>query len=184
MRSFLVKAVLAIAITPLFLCISARAQDNDGCTNATLQGDYAVTVSGQFFLPNGTAVQRQGIAMAHYNGDGTLSQEDLILSSPNAPAPPGVSPTDSANGFHNQEKGTYKVNADCTGTFTINFPELTNPTTGATTPGAIIIASFVLSDHGRAIHAVVTSLTPPGAPGPVPALILSESHKLGHVPEK
>jgi len=124
------------------------------------------------------------LGAAHYNGDGTLSQEDLILSSPNAPAPPGVSPTDSANGFHNQEKGTYKVNADCTGTFTINFPELTNPTTGATTPGAIIIASFVLSDHGRAIHAVVTSLTPPGAPGPVPALILSESHKLGHVPEK
>jgi hypothetical protein len=107
-----------------------------------------------------------------------LWQEDLVLSSPNAPPPPGASPTDPVNGFHNEEKGTYTVNADCTGTFTINFPELTNPTTGAKTPGAIIVASFVISNHGREIHAVVTSLTPPGAPGPVPALILSESHKL------
>jgi hypothetical protein len=29
------------------------------------------------------------------------------------------------------------------------------------TPGAIIVVKFVLSDHGRAIHTVVTAVTPP-----------------------
>jgi hypothetical protein len=184
MRSFFFKAVIAIAVAPLFLAVSGKAQDNDGCSNATLKGDYAVTISGQIFLPNGTTVQREGVAMAHYDGAGGFTQEDLVFSSPNAAPPPGVSPTDPINGFHNEEKGTYKVNADCTGTFTINFPELTDPATGKMTPGAIIVASFVLSDHGRAIHAIVTSLTPPGAPKPVPVLIRSESYKLGSVPEK
>jgi hypothetical protein len=184
MRSLFFKAALAIAIALLFLCSSAKAQvqDNDGCSNATLKGDYAVTVSGQFYLPSGVTVLREGVAMAHYDGMGNFTQVDLVLSSPNAPPPPGVSPTDPISGFHNEEKGTYKVNADCTGTFTINFPELTNPSTGAMTPGAVIVAGFVLSDHGRAIHAIVTSLTPPGAPGPVPALIHSESYKLDRKP--
>jgi hypothetical protein len=185
MRSFLFKAAFAIALLPLVLCSSAKAQvqDSEGCTNATLKGDYAFTVSGQFFLPGGIAVQREGIAMTHFDGAGNLSQVDMVLSNPNAPPPPGVSPTDPDTGFHNGEKGTYKVNQDCTGTFTINFPELTNPATGKMTSGAIIVASFVLSDHGRAIHTVVTSLTPPGAPGPVPALIRSDGYKLGRAAE-
>ena len=48
-------------------------------------------------------------------------------------------------------------------------------------PGAIIKVMFVLSDHGRSIHTIVFSLTPPGAPAPVPVLIRSEGHKLGTV---
>jgi|HubBroStandDraft_6_1064221.scaffolds.fasta_scaffold197422_2 hypothetical protein len=183
MKSFLFKAALALAVAPLALCGSAKAQDNDGCTDSTLKGDYAFTISGQIFLPNGTVVQREGIAMAHFDGAGTLSQVDLVLSSPNAPPPPGVSPTDPVTGFHNDETGTYTVHKDCTGTFTINFPPLTDPMTGKMTPGAIIVASFVLSDHGRSIHVIVTSLTPPGAPKPVPVLIRSEGHKLGRISE-
>ena len=181
MKSLLFKAALAIAISPLVLCTLANAQVNDRCTDATLKGGYAFTISGQFFLPSGAAVLREGVALTHFDGAGNLWQEDLVLSSPNAPPPPGVSPTNSVNGFHNEETGTYKVNSDCTGTFTINFPALTNPSTGVMTPGAIIVTSFVLSDHGRAIHTIVTSLTPPGAPGPVPTLIRSEGHKLDPV---
>jgi hypothetical protein len=181
MRFFTFKAAMALAVAPIVLCGSAKAQDNNGCTNSTLKGDYAFTVSGQIFLPNGTIVQREGIAMTHFDGAGTLSQVDLVLSSPNAPPPPGVSPTDPVTGFHNEETGTYTVHKDCTGTFTINFPELTDPVTGKMTPGAVIIASFVLSDQGRTIHTMVTSLTPPGAPKPVPVLIRSEGYKLGRI---
>lgn len=181
MRYFALKAAFGIAIGLLLFAGSAKPQDDMVCTNATLTGDYAFTVSGQLYTPTGPGtfqtVQRQGIAMTHFDGFGGLSQVDFVLSDPTAPPPPGIPPVNDF-GFHNDEKGHYAVHPDCTGTFTINNPELTNPLTGKTTPGAIIIVKFVLSDHGKAIHTIVTSLTPPGAPGPVPALIRSEGHKL------
>lgn len=183
MKNNLFKLVAALALAMLFLGSSVRAQDNDGCSQATLNGDYAFTVSGTLWL-GPVAVQREGIAMTHFDGAGNLWQVDFVLSSPNAPAPPGAPPTDPVTGFHTEEKGTYTVHADCTGTFTINNPPLVNPKTGVTTAGAIIVVKFVLSDHGRSIHTVVTSLTPPGASEAVPALIRSEGHKLGRVREE
>jgi len=60
---------------------------------------------------------------------------------------------------------------------------LKNPVTGALTSGAEITTNFVLSDGGRAIHTVVSKLVPPGMTEAVPALIRSEGHKLGRVPE-
>jgi hypothetical protein len=168
----------ALAIL-LFGGTSVRAQstDKDACSDSTLKGDYATTISGQIFMPNGLVIQREGIAMTHFDGEGNLSQVDLVFSSPNAPAPPGVPPVDPVTGFHTDEKGTYAVYSDCTGTFTIHQPDLIT-SKGTSIPGAVIVVKFVLSDGGRAIHSVVTSLTPPGAPGPVPALIRSEGHKL------
>lgn len=182
MKSLAFKALFSLTLGFLLLAGSAQAQDDDRCTDATLAGKYAFTVSGQIFIPTGPGtfhtIQREGVAMTHFDGFGNLSQVDLVLSDPNAPPPPGLAPVDQATGFHTEEKGTYTVNGDCTGNFTIKFPPFTNPQTGQMTPGAIISVHFVLSDHGRAIHAIVTSLTPPGAPGPVPALIRSEGHKL------
>ncbi len=156
----------------------AQSNDNDGCSNSTLKGDYAFTVSGQIFIPNGPIVQREGVAMTNFDGEGNLSQVDFVLSSPNAPAPPGTSPVDSVTGFHTEEKGTYTVHPDCTGTFTIKSPNVTT-STGSSIPGATIVVQFVVSNEGRSIHTVVSSLTPAGAPGPVPVLIRSEGHKLG-----
>ena len=49
--------------------------------------------------------------------------------------------------------------------------------------GAVIKVHFVLSNFGRSVHTVVTSLTPPGAPGPVPALISSEGRKVHPIEE-
>jgi hypothetical protein len=81
--------------------------------------------------------------------------------------------------FRAGETGTYDVNSDCTGTAEIDFP----PPPGVTS-GAMIKLIFVLSNHGGTIHTVVTSLTPPGAPSPVPAVIHSDGWKLGSVPEE
>jgi hypothetical protein len=178
MKALLLKGMLTAAVTVLALAGSARAQDNDGCTNATLNGDYASTISGHIFIPNGPTIQREGIDLVHFDGAGHFTQVDFVLSSPNAGPPPGVSPTDPTSGFHNEETGSYTVNADCTGHFEIDFPSITMPA-GTMIKGAVIQAKFVLSNHGRTIHAIVTSLTPPGAPGPVPALIRSEGYKLG-----
>src|SRR5215469_14265910 len=172
MKAFPLRVAVAFGL--LWACLAGSAQgqstDNDFCSNATLRGDYAFTISGQIFIPNGPVIQREGIAMTHFDGAGGLSQVDVVLSSPNAPPPPGASPTDPVTGFHTQETGAYVVHSDCTGTFTINFPPLVTPT-GASIPGAVIVVKFVISNGGRAIHTIVTSLTPPGAPGPVPALI-------------
>jgi hypothetical protein len=187
MKARIWKGILIGAIGLFAYCGAARAQvlDNVGCSNSTLKGDYAFTVSGQIFLPSGVIVQREGIAMTHFNGEGGLTQIDLVMSNPSAQPPaPGVPPLPPLDelGFQINEFGTYAVRADCTGTFTIDFPELTNPETKATTPGAKITTNFVLSDGGRAIHTIVTKLVPPGATAPVPALIRSEGHKLGPVP--
>ena len=147
MKTNLFKLAVTCALALLFLASSAKAQDNDGCGQATLKGDYAFTVSGTFWVGpgNSIAVQREGVAMTHFDGAGNLWQVDFVLSSPNAPAPPGVPPTDPVTGFHIDEKGTYTVHQDCTGTFTINNPPLVNKLTGATTPGAIIVVRFLLS---------------------------------------
>jgi hypothetical protein len=177
------KAVIAGI---LFLGVSAvgiRAQETN-CQSSMLKGDYAFTVSGQIFTSvkamDGTVttlvVQRDGIAMTHFDGEGHLSQVDFVLSSPNVPVPvppPPAPPTDPVTGFHDMEMGTYTVFTDCTGTFTIDSPK-TSP---------VVVVKFALSDGGRSIHAIVTSLTLPGATAPTPALIHSEGHRLGRIVE-
>jgi hypothetical protein len=171
---FTCSAALALI---LFGASSLYAQDNDNCSDSTLSGDYAFTVAGQILNKDGTLTTRNGIAMTKYDGAGKLTQIDYVIALTPGQMPPGgvdVSPT-----FRGGEMGTYHVNSDCTGTAEIDFP----PPPGGTS-GAIIKLIMVLSDHGRTIHTVVTSLTPPGAPGPVPVVIHSDGSKLGSVPEQ
>lgn len=183
MKNLVWKVMVAGIFLLGFLSVGVRAQgdDNDGCTNATLKGDYAFTVSGTIWVkdPYGVLeeVQRGGIAMTHFDGRaglGGLSQVDYVISGYNNLPTPAAPPTDSVTGFHIMETGTYMVYSDCTGTFTIN------------SPGTIITVNFVLSDHGRAIHTIVTSLTmlKPSGPVAVQALIHSEGHKLGRIREE
>jgi hypothetical protein len=177
-RNSVNKSLVASTLALLALSGTAWAEENRGCSDATLYGDYAFTVSGQIFLPSGSSILRQGVALTHFDGAGHLTQVDQVLSSPNATVVPGA-PVDPATGFHDQETGTYAVNADCTGTFSVQFPP--NMSSTGTVPGAKLTVLFVLSNHGRDIDTIVTSITPPGAPGPVPALIHSNGHKLGLV---
>jgi hypothetical protein len=187
MKRFVLTAGSKAVIAGIFFLgitgVGLRAQEMS-CRNSTLKGDYAFTVSGQVFMPvtakDGTVstivVQRDGIAMTHFDGEGHLSQVDFVLSSPNAPTPPSPPPpppTDSNTGFHNMEMGTYTVFPDCTGTFTIDTPK--------TSPA--ITVKFVLSNGGRSIHTIVTALVLPGATMPVPALIHSEGRRLGRIVE-
>jgi hypothetical protein len=171
MKSFVWKVMVTGVFLLGFLSGGTKAQgnDNDGCSNATLRGDYAFTVSGTIWVtdPEGVLeeVQRGGIAMTHFDGMGGLSQVDFVISGHNNLPTPSAPPSDPVTGFHIMETGTYKVYSDCTGTFTIN------------SPGAVITVKFVLSDQGRTVHTIVTALTLPT--GPVTALIHSEGRKLG-----
>jgi hypothetical protein len=140
------------------------------CSNATLIGDYAFRVSGEIFVPgsNTIAVYRDGVAMTTFDGIGGLTQVDWLVGN-------GVSDPPPTPGFHDNENGSYTVNADCTGHAEIDFPR---PPGG--TSGAVITLKFVLGDHGRVIHTIVTSLRPPNTPPgtSVPANLHSDAEKL------
>jgi hypothetical protein len=188
MRTLFLRAAFALAIATLGLSGTAHAWADEPCQagNSVLNGDYAFTVSGSVFLPNGT-LNRQGVALTHFDGNGNFTQVDYVLSSPppaGSPIPP-VGPTDSTTGFHNDESGTYTVYPDCTGEFTINdegyVSNTPGPSDGQPVPDGVIKVKFILGDHGRTIHTIVYSLTPPGSTTPVPVLIHSDGQKLGKV---
>jgi hypothetical protein len=140
------------------------------CSNATLRGDYAFRISGEVFVQgsNTIAVYNDGVAMTTFDGIGGLTQVDWIMRNGVPDPPPGP-------GFHGNETGTYTVDSDCTGNAEIDFPI---PPGG--TSGAVITLKFVVGDHGRVIHTIVTSLRPPNTPPGtnVPANVHSDAEKL------
>ncbi len=187
MKTWICKAALAALAVAIALPGAARAQSaNNGCSNATLVGDYTFTVNGQVFPPGNPAITRDGVALTHFDGKGGVTQVDFVMQYPDkmggaSPVANGDSP-DPVTGFNVGEQGTYTVFEDCTGQMEIDFP----PINGG---GAIIKLRFALSDQGTVMHSTVYYAKPPdvscptGAPVPcpVPALIHSEGHKLGTV---
>jgi hypothetical protein len=168
------RFLLAIPVLAVALGGAARAHDGEmPCSKALLHGDYAFTVSGQIFPLGGLPITRQGVAMTHFYGDGTLTQTDFVMQYPDMEG--GSSPVpgkpDDLTQFNTGEQGSYQVFANCTGEMEIDFSPVGKG-------GAVIKARFVLSRDGDAIHTVVYFAQPPGAPGPVPAMIQSEGHRL------
>jgi hypothetical protein len=161
----------ALFVQPAF----AQSGDNDGCSNASLTGDYAFRVSGVILPPvaPGTPqiqILRDGVAMTNFDGSGKLSQVDFVMSN----GVPLLGPTDPLTGFHIAETGSYQVFPDCTGNAQIQMP---TPPGGSS--GAVISLKFVLANHGKIIHTVVSALIPPNSTTPIPASIHSDGEKLG-----
>jgi len=163
MKSWLYKGMLAaIALPALSGAAWAGGSDDFGCSNATLKGEYAfgVTAYTPAGLPNGPPQVVAGVKV--FDGNGNLTQRDYIGDSvPAAFAPAG------------QERGTYRVNSDCTGSMVIN---LNVP--GAPPPNGVIEILFVISDGGRHIHEVVSQLTPPFSSGPAPTQTSADDWKV------
>jgi hypothetical protein len=157
MKSWFWKGMLAagIALPALGGAAWAGGTDDFGCSNATLNGEYAfgVTSYTSASLPNSPPYVVgvvNGIKV--FDGHGNLTQRDYQgdnLAGPDF-APPG------------RETGTYQVDSDCTGSMVIN---LNAPVTSGST--GVINILFVISNGGRHIHEVVSQFTPPGASGPV-----------------
>ena len=114
MKSWLWNGMLAATIALPALSGMARAQsiDDDGCTNATLKGDYAfgVTVYTPAGLPDGPPQVVVGIQTS--DGKGRFTQRDYIGDSLR---------TTGQTDFSTGETGTYRVNSDCTGSAVINL---------------------------------------------------------------
>jgi hypothetical protein len=115
--------------------------DTEGCNNKLLYGHYGFTLQGTKLVVSGvpgpTGLQ-VGVAMADFDGDGTFEQIDAVT----------IAGTAVSDFTHTPAHGTYTVNHDCTGTFTIDFTDGRPP----------VVTSFVVVENGSEIDTVVTSV--------------------------
>ena len=117
----------------LILAASSSVMAHAGaCSNSTIQGTYAFTIHGQVFLPDGSTLLIDGLAKTTFDGKGNLTQLDAVAVNGNV-APGWASNT-----------GTYSLNPDCTGTFTV--------TNGSQPP---VHLQMIVAKSGNTIHDMV-----------------------------
>ena len=133
MKCSIARTFTMAAVTALALAISPTAKaDDKGCSNATLQGTFAYTSTGFITAPPDFAGPFAETGTQIFDGRGgttgvvTLSQNGNIL-------PVTI-------------KGTYTVNPDCTGTFTLQVSPI----------GVTVHVFFVIDDSGNGFQAIET----------------------------
>jgi hypothetical protein len=173
MKSWLWKGMLAATIALPALSVTARAQsnDNDGCTNATLKGDYAFSVTGWTLSPGPVWVPNFVVGIGRFDGKGNFTQVDYGADDLR---------TMGATSFRGGETGSYTVNPDCTGSQEIKLNVSGVP---AGTSHGVIENMFVISGGGRSIHGVVAEFTPPGGAQPVSVQTRVDFWKVGSEPD-
>ena len=144
MRGTIIAAIFALCgANALQLCAPAQTSDHRRCNNRLIEGTYGFTIEGQKLAGPGPVGPLVGVAITTFDGEGNLSQIDSVV----------IGGSQLSDFTHPPAGGTYSVNADCTGTFTIEFRDGRPPVT----------VDFVVVDYGREIDTVV--LPPPGAVG-------------------
>ena len=130
-RSTIAKTFAIAAVTAFALGIAptAKAGNDKGCTNATLSGTFAHIATGFITAPPAMAGPLGGVGRNTFDGNGGFAGTATLSLNGN------IVPV--------TETGTYKVNPDCTGTYTVPGP-------GGTT------VFFVIADSGNEIHAICT----------------------------
>ena len=151
------KTMIHSAVLALMVTAGAPAQTI--CSNATLKGSYGLQITGTrpaasilsgIQATPGTAEQVVGVSYQTYDGNGVFTQIDNVkgsLSGITADRP---------------SVGTYSVNPDCTGTFTVNNPG--NPP---------IVNRIVIVDNGQGFLTAVVS--------PQPVLVTAVGRKMTYL---
>ena len=129
--------VIGLGLTLLGVLGSAFANDTT-CNNHLLAGKYGFTIEGTKLAGMGPVGQQKGVAMAEFFGDGSFTQVDTVV----------IGGTVVADFTHTPANGSYTVNADCTGTFTIVFTDGRPP----------VATAFVVVNNGKEIDTVVTTV--------------------------
>lgn len=146
MKIKFIASAAVVALTVLSTGASANAQTTSRfCNNELIRGDYAFVVDGyKLGGPPGSPLgPMKGVAMTTFDGNGHLTQLDTVV----------VNGVQTSSFSEAEATGTYQVNSNCTGTFTLTFP--------SGDPRPPVTVSFVVGDNGNEIDTVVTS--PPGA---------------------
>ena len=132
-HSTIAKTFTMAAVTALALSMSATARaDDKGCSNNTVRGTYAQTGTGVITAPPDQAGPFANVGTLFFDGNGGLTGA-LVVSS---------------NGSSSQvtETGTYTVNSDCTGTYTVQIAAF----------GITSQAFFAIDTNGDELEIIVT----------------------------
>jgi len=135
------------------LGIAHAQSDSYLCNDSLIAGVYGFTLEGTKLSGPGPTGPQVGVAMTQFDGHGNLSQIDAVVIG-------GVQVSDFT---HAVASGSYSVNRDCTGTFTIDFSD-GRPS---------ITTWFVVVENGNEIDTAVQGV-PPGPPG-TPGVIATQS---------
>jgi hypothetical protein len=125
-RIFTIAAVAALA---LGVAPSAKAQGNKGCSSATMLGTFAYTVTGSFVAAPAAPGPYAEVGAQTFDGNGGTTVNGMSNTNGTAAA--------------TSRTGTYTVNVDCTGTFSIDIR-----------PGISSHYFFVIANDGSAYQAV------------------------------
>ena len=133
-RSTIVKtlAIAAVIALALGMAPTAKADSNKGCSNASLTGTFAYTLTETVIAPPSIAGPSAEVGTQTFDGKGAITGTATL----------------SANGtiFQFTFAGTYTVNPDCTGTFTLLIASV----------GITQHVFFVIDDSGTEFRAIET----------------------------
>jgi hypothetical protein len=135
------KMSALLVLAGLFGAGHANAQSTSRyCNDWLITGVYGFTIEGTKLAGPGPTGPQVGVALTEFDGRGSLKQIDAVTIG-------GVEVSDFT---HPVATGTYTVNPDCTGTFTIDF-----------TDGRSSVSTyFVVVDNGSEIDSVVEGVPP------------------------
>jgi hypothetical protein len=132
-RSTIAKTFAIAAVTALALGIAPTAKAyNKGCSDASLTGTFAYTLTETVIAPPSIAGPAAEVGTQTFDGKGATTGTAML----------------SANGtiFQLTFAGTYTVNPDCTGTFTLQIASV----------GITQHVFFVIDDNGTEFRAIET----------------------------
>jgi hypothetical protein len=130
--STIAKTFTIAAATALALCIAPTANAQfvqRGCSNASMQGTFAYTVTGAFVAAPAPLGPYGEAGAQTFDGSGGTTVNGMSSTNGN------IGPATST--------GAYTVNSDCTGTFTLQIA-----------PGITAHYFFVIANNGAEYHAV------------------------------
>jgi hypothetical protein len=142
-RKLVTNAAVLVLLTLVALESGYAQSENRACNDKLIAGNYGFTVQGTKVAGAGPVGPQAGVAMTQFDGKGGLTQIDTIT----------INGEVVADFTHTAANGTYTVNSNCTGTFTINF------TDGRPT----VVANLVVVANGDEIDTIVISAG--GSPG-------------------
>jgi Flp pilus assembly protein TadG len=126
------KSRISLLLLTFAFAASSTLMAHAGCTNATIQGTFAFTIHGTILIQDGSTLLVDGLAKTTFDGKGNLTQLDAVAINGNVAA-----------GWASNT-GTYVVNPDCTGTFTV--------TNGNQPPVHLLM---IVAQSGNTIHDMV-----------------------------
>jgi hypothetical protein len=132
-RSIIANNFTIAAVTALALGLAPTAKaDDKGCSKLTLKGTFAHAGAGFITAPPATAGPFAHVSAQTFDGDGGTTATGIVSVNGN------IIPV--------TEKGTYTVNSDCTGTWTVQLSPV----------GITGHVFFVIYDTGNALQVIGT----------------------------